>query len=197
MCILELGRVFGYARVSKPLTGDVRGRRSGVELCVQIGNPLLSELRIPYCVSAGETAAILLLYSPEKSRLQTGFTSISSAPSRVWSRLVAFSRAQFFFFVSGNVWACSGISCHMVSYLVVIFRHFSSFFVILRPKKNFRVWRATGGCSNGWAGRAAVCCAWLPRRGQDADNVMISDSNWYATAAGPRLRSFMFRTIVL
>ena len=130
VCILELGRVFGYARVSKPLTGDVRGRRSGVEVCVQIGNPLLSELRIPYCVSAGETAAILLLYSPEKSRLQTGFTSISSAPSRVWSRLVAFSRAQFFFRVRERL----GVFCHILSYLVVISRHSSSFFVILRPK---------------------------------------------------------------
>ena len=135
------------------------------------------------------------------------FTSIyerlrafASAPGRVWSRLVAFSRVwsrQFFFLVSGHVWACSVISCHIVSYLVVIFRHFSSFFVISRPKFFFRVWRATGGCGTGWAGRAAVCCAWLPRRGQDVHHVMIFVSNWFATAAGPRLCSFMFSTIVL
>ena len=55
------------------------------------------------------------------------FTSIyerlrafASAPSRVWSRLVA----PFFF-----VRALLGVFCHIVSYLVVIFRHFSSFFV--------------------------------------------------------------------
>ena len=138
VCILELGRVFGYARVSKPLTGDVRGRRSGVEVCVQIGNPLLSELRIPYCVSAGETAAILLLYSPEKSRLQTGFTSISSAPSRVWSRLVAFSRAQFFF-------SCPGTFGRVLSYLVVSCRHFSSFLVISRHSSSQNIFSGMAG----------------------------------------------------
>ena len=47
---------------------------------------------------------------------------------RVWSRLVAFSRA-IFFFVSGNVWACSIISCRILSSFFVIFRHFSSFLV--------------------------------------------------------------------
>ena len=63
--------------------------------------------------------------------------AFASAPGRVWSRLVAFSRVwsrQFFFLVSGPVWACSVISCHIVSYLVVISRHFSSFLVISRPK---------------------------------------------------------------
>ncbi len=122
-------------------------------------------------------------------RLQA-FTSVCErlrarqvAFGRVWSRLVAFSRANFFF-GSGHVWACSVISC----------RHFSSFFV---PKCFFRVWRATGGCGSGWAGRAAVCCAWFPRRGQDVHHVMIIVSNWFATAAGPRLRWFVLRTIVL
>lgn len=47
----------------------------------------------------------------------------SSAPGRVSSRLVAFSRANFFF-VFGHVRARLG----------VFFRHFSSFLVILRPK---------------------------------------------------------------
>ena len=128
------------------------------------------------------------------------FTSIyerlrafASAPGRVWSRLVAFSRANFFFLVRARL----GVFCHIVSYLVVISRHFrhsSSFFV---PKCFFRVWRATGGCGSGWAGRAAVCCAWFPRRGQDVHHVMIIVSNWFATAAGPRLRWFVLRTIVL
>ena len=54
-------------------------------MCVLVKNTFFQNcvLRIAYCVRAGETATILLLYSPEKSRLQTGFTSISSAPSRV------------------------------------------------------------------------------------------------------------------
>ena len=113
--------------------------------------------------------------------------------SRVWSRLVApifFSCPGTF----GRVLAYLVIWCRILSSFFVISRHSSSFFV---PKKNFRVWRATGGCGNGWAGRAAVCCAWLPRQAPDVHRVMISDLNWYATAAGPRLRSFMFRTIVL
>ena len=99
--------------------------------------------------------------------------------SRVWSRLVAFSRANIFF-----VRARLGVFC----------RHFSSFVV---PKRFFRVWRATGGCGIGWAGRAAGCCAWFPHRGQDVHHVMIFISNRFATAAGPRLRSFVLRTIVL
>ena len=51
------------------------------------------------------------------------FTSVCE---RARSRLVAFSRANFFF-VFGHVWACS----------FVISRHFSSFLVILRPKMAF------------------------------------------------------------
>ena len=43
-------------------------------MCVHIENPLFSELRIPYCVRAGETATFQLRYPPEKSRFQTGFT---------------------------------------------------------------------------------------------------------------------------
>ena len=101
-------------------------------------------------------------------RLQA-FTSVCErlrarqvAFGRVWSRLVAFSRANFFFFWSGHVWACSVISCRILSAFFVISRHSSSFFV---PKCFFRVWRATGGCGSGWAGRAAVCCAWFPQPG--------------------------------
>ncbi len=124
----------------------------------------------------------------------------SSAPGRVWSRLVAFSRANFFF-LSGHVWACSVISCRILSSFLVISRHFSSFLVISRHFSSqnifFRVWRATGGCGTGWAGRAAVCCAWLPRRGQDVKNDMTLTLSWPTVAAGPRLRSFMFSTIVL
>ena len=110
--------------------------------------------------------------------------------SRVWSRLVAFSRANFFF-VFGHVRARLG----------VFFRHFSSFLVILRHSSSqngfFRVWRARGGCGIVWAGRAAVCCAWLPRRGQDGQIGMVFVRNRYTVAAGPRLRSFMFSTNVL
>jgi hypothetical protein len=43
-------------------------------MCIHIENPLFSELRIPYCVRAGETATFQLRYPPEKSRFQTGFT---------------------------------------------------------------------------------------------------------------------------
>ena len=74
--------------------------------------------------------------------------------SRVWSRLVAFSRAIFF---------------RVRARLGVFFRHFSSFFVIFRHSSSqnnfFREWWATGCCGSGWAGRAAVCCAWLPCAG--------------------------------
>ena len=61
----------------------------------------------------------------------------------------------------------------------------------------FRVWRATGGCSIGWAGRAVFCSAWFPRRARDAQNDMTLTLSRPTVAAGPRLRSFMFRTIVL
>ena len=116
--------------------------------------------------------------------------AFASAPGRVWSRLVAL----FCFFVSGHVWACSVISCRILSSFFVISRHFSSFLV---PKFFFRVWRATGGCGTGWAGRAAVCCAWLPHRAGDGQNDMTLTRSWATVAAGPRLRSFMIRTIVL
>ena len=49
-------------------------------MCVHIENPLFSELRIPYCVRAGETATFQLRYPPEKSRIQTGFTLVLDAP---------------------------------------------------------------------------------------------------------------------
>ena len=115
--------------------------------------------------------------------------AFASAPGRVWSRLVAFSRANIFF-----VRARLGVFCHILSSFFVIFRHFSSFLV---PNFFFRVWRETAGCGTGWAGRAAVCCAWFPRRGQDVKNDMTLTPSWLTFAAGPRLRSFMFRTIVL
>ena len=43
-------------------------------MCVHIESKLFSELRIPYCVRAGETATFQLRYPPEESRFQTGFT---------------------------------------------------------------------------------------------------------------------------
>ena len=119
--------------------------------------------------------------------------SMAVAFGRVWSRLVAFGRANFFFCVRARL----GVFCHILSYLVVIFRHFSSFLVISRPKFFFRVWRETGGCGTGWAGRAAVCSAWFPRRVRDGPNDMTLILSWHTVAAGPRLRLLMFRTIVL
>ena len=119
--------------------------------------------------------------------------AMASAPGRVWSRLVAFSRVwsrQFFFCVRARL----GVFCHILSYLVVISRHFSSFLV---PNFFFRVWRETGGCGTGWAGRAAVCSAWFPRRVRDGPNDMTLILSWHTVAAGPRLRLLMFRTIVL
>ena len=129
--------------------------------------------------------------------------AFASAPAhqvafgRVWSRLVAFSRAIFLF-------SCPGRFGRVLSYLVISCRILSSFFVIFVISRHFssqnlffRVWRATGGCGIGWAGRAVLCCAWFPRRGQDVHHVMIVISNWFATAAGPRLRWFVLRTIVL
>ena len=100
----------------------------------------------------------------------------SSAPGRVSSRVVAFSRANFFF-VFGHVRARLG----------VFFRHFSSFLVILRHSSSqngfFRVWRATGGCGIVWAGRAAVCCAWLPRAGG-----RMGKMAWHSFEIGMQLR---------
>ena len=49
---------------------------------------------------------------------------------RARSRFVAFSRANSFF---SRVRARLGVFCHIVSYLFVILRHFSSFLVISRP----------------------------------------------------------------
>ena len=102
--------------------------------------------------------------------------AFASAPGRVWSR-------HYFFYVRARL----GAFCHILS----------SFLVISRPKFFFRVWRETAGCDTGWAGRAAVCSAWFPRRGQDVKNDMTLTPSWLTFAAGPRLRSFMFRTIVL
>ena len=110
----------------------------------------------------------------------------SSVCERVRARQVAFGRAKFF-----CVRARLGVFCRHFSSFLVISRHFSS------QKGFFRVWRATGGCGSGWAGRAAVCSACFPHRGQVVHHVMIFVSNWFATAAGPRLRWFVLRTIVL
>ena len=63
--------------------------------------------------------------------------AFASAPSRVWSRLVAFSRAIFLFSCPGTfgrVLSYLVISCRILSSFFVISRHFSSFLVILRPK---------------------------------------------------------------
>ena len=129
--------------------------------------------------------------------------ALASVGERWRARQVAFSRVwsrQFFFCVRARL----GVFCHILSYLVVIFRHFSSFFVISRhfssflvPNFFFRVWRETGGCGTGWAGRAAVCSAWFPRRVRDGPNDMTLILSWHTVAAGPRLRLLMFRTIVL
>ena len=111
----------------------------------------------------------LRVFTSSYERLRAG----SSAPGRVSSRLVAFGRVwsrQFFFFVFGHVRARLG----------VFFRHFSSFFV---PKWFFREWRATGCCGTGWAGRAAVCCAWLPRAGG-----RMGKRAWYSFEIGIQLR---------
>ena len=58
----------------------------------------------------------------------------SSAPGRVWSRFVAFGRANFFF-VFGHVRARLG----------VFFRHFSSFLVILRHSSSQNSFFGYGG----------------------------------------------------
>ena len=99
----------------------------------------------------------------------------SSAPGRVWSRLVAFSRAKFFFRVRTR----SGTFGRVLSFFVIS-RHSSSFFV---PKWLFREWRATGCCGSGWAGRAAVCCAWLPRAGG-----RMGKMTWHSFEIGMQLR---------
>ena len=112
-CIPEWGRDCGYGRVSGPLAGDVKG----------------AQVR---CASVSDHER-LRAFTSIYERLR----AFASAPGRVWSRLVAFSRVwsrQFFFLVSGHVWACSVISCHIVSYLVVIFRHFLVISRHSRPK---------------------------------------------------------------
>ena len=105
----------------------------------------------------------------ERARSRSRFVAFS----RVWSRLVA----PIFFFVFGHVRARLG----------VFFRHFSSFLVILRHSSSlngfFREWRATGGCGSGWAGRAAVCCAWLPRAGG-----RMGKMAWHSFEIGMQLR---------
>ena len=112
-------------------------------------------------------------------RFASGFERARSrlvAFSRVSSRLVAFSRAKFFFRVRTR----SGTFGRVLSSFLVISRHFSSFFV---PKWFFREWRATGCCGSGWAGRAAVCCAWLPRTGR-----RMGKMAWHSFEIGMQLR---------
>ncbi len=107
---------------------------------------------------------------------------------RVWSRLVA----PIFFF---RVRTRSGTFGCVLSSFLVISRHSSSFFV---PK-----WFFSGMAGNGLLrqrlGRevSSLLRVAPPRRGQDVHYVMIFVSNWFATAAGPRLRWFVLRTIVL
>ena len=112
------------------------------------------------------------------------FTSVFE---RARSRLVAFSRANFCF-VFGHVRARLG----------VFFRHFSSFFVILRPKMAFSGMTGNGLLRQrlGREGSSLLRVA-PPRRGQDGQNGMAFIGNRYAVAAGPRLRSFVLRTSVL
>ena len=113
----------------------------------------------------------------------------ASSPGRVLSRLVAL----FFFFC---VRARLGVFCHIVSYLVVIFR----FLVISRHFSSQNGFPGYGGqravAAPAGQGRAAVCCAWFPHRAPDVKNDMTLILSWPTVAAGPRLRSFMFRTIV-
>ena len=112
--------------------------------------------------------------------------------SRVWSRLVA---PGIFFF---RVRARSGGFC----------RHFSSFLVISRHSSSFLVpiWFFPGMAGNGrlrhWLGREGssllrIVPAWFPHRAPDVKNDMTLILSWLTVAAGPRLRSFMFSTIVL
>ena len=79
--------------------------------------------------------------------------------SRVWSRLVA----PIFFFVFG----------HGRARLGVFFRHFSSFFVILRPKMAFSGMAGNGRLRHrlGREGSSLLRVV-PPRRGQDGQNGM-------------------------
>ena len=119
--------------------------------------------------------------------------AFASAPSRVWSRLVAFSRAILLFL-------CPGTFGRVLSYRVVSCRHSSSFLVISRhfSSQYFFSGMAGNGRLRHWLGReAAVCCALFPHRAPDVKNDMTLILSWLTVAAGPRLRSFMFSTIVL
>ena len=81
---------------------------------------------------------------------------------RVWSRLVApifFSCSDTF----GHVWACS----------FVIFRHFSSFFVILRPKMAFSGMAGNGRLRHRLGREGSSLLRVAPPRGrQDGQNGM-------------------------
>ena len=108
--------------------------------------------------------------------------------SRVWSRLVAFSRAYFF--------SCSGTFGRVLSSFLVILRHSSSFFV-LRPKIIFSGMAGNGRLRQRLGREGSSLLRMVPAPGQDVHHVMIFVSNCFATAAGPRLRWFVLRTIVL
>ena len=110
--------------------------------------------------------------------------------SRVWSRLVAFSRAYFF--------SCSGTFGRVLSsFFVILRRHSSSFFVILRPKIIFSGMAGNGRLRQRLGREGSSLLRMVPAPGQDVHHVMIFVSNCFATAAGPRLRWFVLRTIVL
>ena len=104
--------------------------------------------------------------------------------SRVWSRLVApifFSCSDTF----GHVWACS----------FVISRHFSSFFV---PKWFFSGMAGKGRLRHCLGREGSSLLRVAPAPGGGWENWHgIHVRNRYTVAAGPRLRSFMFSTIVL
>ena len=175
------GRDCCYVRVSEPLEGDVRRRPS--QVCH---------------VSSYERLHAVTSVCMQLRAVYECLRAMASAPGRIWSHLVAFSRVwsrQFFF-------ACLGPFGRVLSYLcrhlVVIFRHFSSFLVISRPIFFFPGMAGNGRlpapAGQGWQQFAR---AWFPRRARDGPNDMTLILSWHTVAAGPGLRLFMFSTIVL
>ncbi len=126
--------------------------------------------------------------------------AFASAPSRVWSRLVAFSRAILLFLCPGTfgrVLSYRVVSCRHSSSFLVISRHFSSFFVPIfffgyGGQRAVATLAGQGGSS-----LLRIVPAWFPHRAPDVKNDMTLILSWLTVAAGPRLRSFMFSTIVL
>ena len=94
--------------------------------------------------------------------------------------------------------------CHILSYRVVSCRHFSSFLVISRHSSSQNSFFGYGGqravaalAGQGGHFLLRMVPAWLPHSAPDVKNDMTLIPSWLTFAAGPRLRSFMFRTSVL